>query len=161
MNKYNKKLNDINVANLIEYDREQYNLAIENDIYSQLDQTDMQKESTKFEKDIEKILLKYNIKYKTQEQLTEEQFKKYGKAINTPDFLIESELIINGHSINWIDAKNFYGSNNSFVIKKITKQISKYIKSYGSGCIIFNSGFNERLCFDDVLLLNFKSINMI
>ena len=43
--------------------------------------------------------------------------KKYNKAINTPDFLILSNLEINGIKINWIDAKNFYGAY-TYLIRK-------------------------------------------
>ena len=99
--------------------------------------------------------------YKTQEQLTQEQKIKFGKATNTPDFLITSELIINSKKVNWIDAKNFYGSNIEFVISKIIKQIKKYLESYGSGCLIFNHGFNSELKFQDVLILDYDSLKNI
>ena len=83
---------------------------------------------------------------------------KFGKAINTPDFLITSEFIINNKKINWIDAKNFYGSNIEFIISKIKKQIKKYLESYGSGCLIFNYGFNSNLLFQDVIILDYESL---
>jgi len=42
---------------------------------------------------------KNNIKYKTQEELVAEQIKNHGVPINTPDFLIKSDLYINGRKI--------------------------------------------------------------
>ena len=60
--------------------------------------------------------------------------------------------------IKWIDAKNFYGSDIEFIVLKIKKQIKKYLESYGSGCIIFNYGFNSKLSFQDVLILDYDSL---
>jgi hypothetical protein len=116
-NLYHMKLKELLGSNSLSlYDKEQFNQAEKNDIYVTLDQADQSEQSIKFEKQIEDFLIKNNVDYKTQEQLTEEQKIKYGKAINTPDFLITSELIINSKKVNWIDAKNFYGSNIEFVI---------------------------------------------
>ena len=156
---YHKKLKDlINKNKLTTYDQEQYKLADQNDIYVTLNQNDQSDQSILFEKQIEEFLIKNNVEYKTQEQLTKEQMIKFGKAINTPDFLIISEFIINNKKINWIDAKNFYGSNIEFIISKIKKQIKKYLESYGSGCLIFNYGFNSKLLFQDVIILDYESL---
>ena len=156
---YKQKLKQLINNNLLNsYDRSQYDIATQNDIFANLDQINLSIESFKFEKLIEAYLINNNIRYQTQEDLSQEQIKKYGHAINTPDFLIVSEFIINNHKINWIDAKNFYGSNNKFVIDKITKQIRKYIKEYGTGCIIFNHGFNSKLKFEHVIILDYQSL---
>jgi hypothetical protein len=85
----------------------------------------------------------------------DEQIKINGKPINTPDFLIKSQFVINGKKINWIDAKNFYGSNIKFIKTKINKQIVKYNQAYGSGCIIFSLGYNEKY----KTLVNTMSLN--
>jgi hypothetical protein len=157
---YHRKLKELLGSNkLSTYDKEQFNQAEKNDIYVTLDQAKQSEQSIIFEKQIEDFLIKNNVEYKTQEQLTEEQKIKYGKAINTPDFLITSELIINSKKVNWIDAKNFYGSNIEFVVSKIKKQIKKYFESYGPGCLIFNHGFNSELKFQEVLILDYDSLN--
>jgi hypothetical protein len=158
--KYKTKIKIIkkNLEMLSTYDLEQLALAIKSDIYDQLDQKAISIEATNFENKIEVLLKKHNIKFRTQEQLAREQIKLYGKAINTPDFLIDSELIINNVRINWIDAKNFYGSKIKFITTKIRKQIKKYIQEYGSGSIVFSLGFNPELQFDDVLLLSYDAI---
>lgn len=157
-NFYHKKLKELINSNILSiYDKEQFKIADQNDIYVTMNQSDINEQSIKFEKQIEEFLIKNNVEYKTQEQLIIEQKKKYGKAIITPDFLIISELIINSKKINWIDAKNFYGSNINFVIINIKKQIKKYLDAYGSGCLIFNYGFNSELSFKNVLILDYES----
>jgi len=159
-NIYNTYIKNIkNNINIDIYDYQQIDIAKNNDIYFQLDQTTSIEESKLFEKNIETILIKKNIKYKTQEQLTIEQKKSIGKPINTPDFLILSDLIINNVKINWIDAKNFFGSNNKFIRSKILKQTKKYLASYGSGMILFSLGFNSDLQFKDILLMNYESVH--
>ena len=108
---------------------------------------------------------KLNIKYKTEEELAEEQTKKFGRAIATPDFLIHSELIINGVNINWIDAKNYYGADANFVINNIKKQGKKYIKLFGPGAIVFNLGYSSKLSQSindkNILLLSFMDLEKI
>lgn len=146
---------------ITDYDMRQLDLALKSDNFNQLDQTNIHVMAENFESEIEKILIKHNIKHQTQLQLTEIQKSNYGKAINTPDFLILDDLIINDHKIKWIDAKNFYGANIPFIKSKITKQIKKYISEYGSGCIIFSLGFNELLNFPNVLLLDVNDISKI
>jgi hypothetical protein len=133
-------------------------LAIENDVYALIDQSQIQKDSEKFELDIKKILDQNNIKYKTQEELVVEQIKNHGMPINTPDFLIKSDLYINGRKINWIDAKNFYGSNVPFVSDKIKKQTEKYVKTWGPGSIIFSLGFNEKLHYNNIILIDYREL---
>lgn len=156
-NKYHDKISSLANSKhtniLSKYDFNQLNEAIYHDIYFQLDQSMIEKESKNFETLVENKLKLLNVKYKTQEQLVKEQIKQFGNPINTPDFLIESELILNNKKINWIDAKNFYGSNIKFIISKITKQVKKYISNYGFGCIIFRLGYNDILKFDNVLIL--------
>lgn len=149
---YLNKVGDISSFNL-----EQINFALDNDIFNKVDQSDQIEKSENFEGEINRYLTKKNIKFKTQDELKEEQIKKYGSPINTPDFLIISNLVINGKKINWIDAKNFYGANTFLVRKKIKKQVQKYIDSYGHGCILFSLNFSEKLKFDNVLVLSYKS----
>ena len=124
-----------------------------------VNQDEIQERAGQFERQIEDVLKKIGVKYKTQNQLTEEQIKSCGKAFSTPDFLIESELTINGHEIKWIDAKNFFGSNVSFVKTKINEQTKKYIKNYGKGSIIFNLGFNESYFDSNIFFLSWNAFN--
>jgi hypothetical protein len=140
---------------LSEFDLEQLNFAKENDIFNKVDQTEQINNSKNFELEIQNFLVKNKIKFKTQNELTKEQIKKYGKAVNTPDFLILSDFYINDKKINWIDAKNFYGADTFLIKNNIQKQISKYIDEYGFGSIMFSLNFSEKLHFDNVLLTSF------
>jgi hypothetical protein len=93
--------------------------------------------ANKFEKIIEEILIKKGIKYKTQEMLTKQQKEKYGRAVSTPDFEIEHPVY------KWIDAKNFYGTDNlKFFWKKMREQIKKYP---GKGILVFSLGHRKGL----------------
>ena len=154
--KYNNKLTYLikHKDLLNDYDSKQLTLAINNDDFALINQDKIQKKSLDFEKEIEIFLKKNSISFQTQEELSEEQTKLYGKAVNTPDFLITSELFINKIKINWIDAKNFYGAKIYFIKKSIEKQIKKYINKYGTGCIIFKLGYNSKLNFKGVLLID-------
>ena len=144
---------------LDDYDYKQFEIAKENDDFALVNQDEIQEKAENFERQIEEILKKMNIKYKTQNQLAKEQIKSHGKPFSTPDFLIESELTINGHEIKWIDAKNFFGSNVSFIKTKIIDQTKKYIKNYGKGSIIFNLGFNQSYSDSNILFLSWNSFN--
>lgn len=146
------------VGNISEFDLEQINFALNNDIFNKVDQSEQIENSENFEEKVKNFLLSKNISFKTQDELREEQIIKYGKPINTPDFLILSNLVINGKKINWIDAKNFYGANTFLIRKKIKKQVQKYIDDYGYGCILFSLNFSEKLNFDNVLLLSSMSL---
>lgn len=113
--------------------------------------------ANKFEDEIGLILKKNNIRFKTQNELIAEQVEKYGKSINTPDFL----LIDDSHEYKWIDAKNFYGACTDFVISKIVKQIAKYINSYGNGIVVFSKGFCDKITHhlgDNVKCIHIKQL---
>jgi hypothetical protein len=155
--KYSQKLTKINKKKLSKFDNKMIDYSIECDKYALIDGSKIMKDALQFEKDIEKILIKLKIKFKTQDELAEEQIKEFGKAINTPDFLILSEFYVNKIKINWIDAKKFYGSNINFVKTKIEQQTKKYISEYGTGAIIFNLGFNENLNFGEIILIDYNS----
>jgi len=157
--KYGKKLTQLIKKNKIlsPRDKKELELAISNDLYALINQDDVLKKSTNFELRVQKILDLNDIRYKTQEQLAEEQIKKSNIATNTPDFLILDDLYINGIKINWIDAKNFYGLNTPYIKKRIKHQIKKYLNAWGSGAIIFNLGFSSKLIVNNILFMDFYS----
>jgi hypothetical protein len=157
--KYHKKLNKIikNKQILSSHDKTQLDWAISHDAYALINQDEILTKSNEFEDKIAYLLDRLNIRYKTQSELASEQIAKSNIATNTPDFLILDELYINEIKINWIDAKNFYGSKSKFMIKKIKSQTSKYINSWGSGSIIFNLGFNSDLKIESILMIDYIS----
>jgi hypothetical protein len=142
-------LNDVN--------KMQLQIALNNDIFLNVS-SEQNIYATNFELDIENnILKKNNIQYMTQNELSKEQIKLYGKPINTPDF-VTFNLNINNVQINWIDAKNYYGANINFVYDKTLKQIEKYINTYGMGCIIYKYGFSSKLYFEKTLIFKYDDI---
>jgi hypothetical protein len=157
--KYKKKLIYLIKHNKIlsSSDASQLDIAISNDLYALINQDQVLKKSTDFELKIQTILDKLGIRYKTQEQLAKEQIEESDKATNTPDFLILDDLWINGQKINWIDAKNFYGLNTQYLIKRIKHQTKKYINAWGTGSIIFNLGFSSKLKIPEILFIDYYS----
>jgi hypothetical protein len=131
-------------------DVRQIEVASKLDVSSAVDNEERERMATEFEENLGVFLTENGIKYRTQEELSEEQTEKYGHPVNTPDFLIETDLEINGKKINWIDAKNFYGGIIPTNISSMKKQIRKYVEEYGSGAIKFRYGFNDKLKIDDV-----------
>jgi hypothetical protein len=127
------------------------------DVFSQIDKTQSEKNAIDFENQLGTLLTNASIKYKTQEELSKIQIAKYGHAVNTPDFLIKSDFVLNGKRINWIDAKNFYGANSWFIKFSIQKQIKKYNKQFGYGAIVFSRGFSSGLKIHDVMLIDYDS----
>lgn len=157
--KYKKKLTQLIKGNKILSSRDatQLDLAISNDLYALINQDKVLKKSTEFELKIQEILDKLGIRYKTQEQLAQEQIEQSDKATNTPDFLILDNLWINGQKINWIDAKNFYGLNTQYLRKRIKHQTKKYLDAWGTGSIIFSLGFSSGLKIPGILFIDYCS----
>tara|TARA_B100000575_G_scaffold266448_1_gene243786 strand:+ start:2045 stop:2926 length:882 start_codon:yes stop_codon:yes gene_type:complete len=140
--------------------------VIDNDIFNTTKQDIIKEYATKFEKKIEYSIDNiYKLKYKTEDQLKEEQKIKYGRAILTPDIYLISELYINNIKINWIDAKNYYGANTKIIVRNLKKQIDKYYKILGSGAIVFSLGYSSELnnIFNNnkIILLSFNDFNSI
>ena len=158
--KYNLKLTKIiKKKKLIsEYDKEQLKIAIDNDAYALINQNEILRKSMEFEDLIKNILIQNEVKFKTQSELAQEQLETDNIITNTPDFLILSDFYINDIKINWIDAKNFYGSYSNFMINKINKQTEKYINKWNTGTIIFSLGFNSKLQFDNILVIDYNSL---
>jgi hypothetical protein len=129
------------------------------DMFTQTNKTESEKNALEFEYKIGKFLTSKSVKFKTQEELAKEQIAKYGKAINTPDFLIISDFSINNKPIKWIDAKNFYGAKSWFIKLSIEKQVKKYIKEWGNGAIVFSQGFSEKLEINNhSMLIDYASL---
>lgn len=156
---FKKLINNDGYNKLNEDDKKQFIKANKYDKFAIINQQKIHDASLLFEKEIEKLLVKHNIKYKTQEMLCKEQIVEHGKCISTPDFLILSKFVINNVDVKWIDAKNFYGADNKFVLDSIKKQTKKYVELYGSGIVIFKLGCNEKLVFDNMLCIAYDQIS--
>ena len=139
----------------------QFQLAKKHDIFALVNQDQVVEQANLFEESIQNILDINNIRYITQTELVEEQTRKYGKPINTPDFLIKTPIKINGYEVNWIDAKNFYGANVKFIKDSLIDQTKKYINTYGSGCVVYKLGFNDEFAIGKILFLSYNAFKNI
>lgn len=127
--------------------------AIDNDVIASADQSIVQERAQEYEDSIGKYLKSHGIKYRTQESLVAEQEKKYGHAVATPDFLLESKVYLNNYPIAWIDAKHLYGGNLGFVRSSLQKQADKYTKRWGYGAFFFSAGYSEDLRINGAMLI--------
>ena len=138
-------------------DQSQFNLAKANDILEGCDPNLVLENSLRFEDDVEKWLSDQKLSFLTQDDLV-----KRGSSL-TPDFLFSPSVMIRGRSINWIDAKNFYGTKKGFLFKKIKKQVKRYTDAFGEGAIVFSLGCSEEvkisgvtMCFLERVKPNYK-----
>ena len=130
-------------------------IAEDNDFISSTDQDQVRKEAQEFEDTLEIFFKQKGIRFITEGKSTEWQKKTVGKAAATPDILFLDDVTINGQQINWIDAKNFYGSSLSKrTVNDSKKQMKKYHDHFGSGAIIYAHGFSSDIKIPDCLLLD-------
>ncbi|MBS71533.1 MAG: hypothetical protein CMO20_01080 [Thermoplasmata archaeon] len=143
-----------------ERDAKEFKMAEEKDRVTNVDQGDTAKKADLFEVVVGNLLDDLGINYRRQEDLLKEQQKEHGRPVNTPDFLILDNLVINGEPIAWIDAKNFYGANLSFTKKKTKKQMNRYIEEWGVGAIVYRHSFCKDLKIPGVLMLDQTPLDM-
>jgi hypothetical protein len=154
----NKTKEAIDKYELEKWEISQIQIANNMDSFIRADNTRTREKAENFENVLGKYLKKHKIKFKTEEELKREQKKKYGKPINTPDFLIKSDLYIDGKKINWIDAKNYYGANTDHINENIENQTKKYIDKFGFGALVFSLGFSQKLRMKNILMLDYRYI---
>ena len=124
------------------YDRDQLLLAFENDeIAVTAQQNVLQlREAQAFENEIEAILQKKGISYKTEKILAKSQIKNIGIAISTPDFLLSKEYLLQGKKIHWIECKSYFGASIPILQEKLWKQTQRYVEHWGPGLVVFKHG---------------------
>ena len=71
---------------------------------------------------------------------------------------INSMMNINPIDSNNTTLKTYISHSLYNYYHEINKQIQKYLDSYGPGCIIFNHGFNSKISFHNVLLLDYDCL---
>jgi hypothetical protein len=99
-----------------------------------------------FEAEIEKYLRSNGIRFKRQDELTQEQTHFFQAPFSTPDFLLVDEVFINGHQVRWIDAKNYYGSSDVIMqVQSMKKQANRYVGYWGPGAMVFALGYCSEL----------------
>jgi len=83
-------------------------------------------------------LSEFNIQFKTEEQLREEN------SLATPDIFFIDPVFINGIRVHWIEAKCHFGVDIQSHKKKLVAQLKRH-KSLGPGAVVYKAGFCDSL----------------
>jgi len=63
----------------------------------------------------------------------------------TPDFLFKEPVMVNGHIINWLDAKNYYWYGSPLTARSVHMQAEKYTEAFGPGAFVFRHGADPQV----------------
>lgn len=121
-------------------DLKQYYMASENDITDIKHQRKVGTRAAAAEKRFVDAFRETGVNIKTQDDLVQEQMKKYGRAVLTPDLLPVDTVYINGKRVNWIDFKSYTLLPNTFIFSSLISQAEKYNKEFGPGAFVFEFG---------------------
>jgi len=127
-----------------------------------------------FEKAVESYLISNKVNYISEKEQKKFYFLKAELCLPTPDFLFTSPVILHlekefKSSINWIEAKMFYGastipSDSKSAVGQILSKAKKYVDLYGPGAIIFaygcGSDLAENLKERNVIALDASPLNL-
>lgn len=95
----------------------------------------------------------------TEGQLASKQKAEHGRALFTPDILFEKPIIINGHTIHWIDYKDYAGCPDTYLYKSNVAQAEKYNSVFGSGAIMYHYGYVD-MKIPSTVLLDARSLDV-
>lgn len=135
-------------------ERNEFEEAEKADRVSNVDQSETHERADIFEEILADWFEAQGVRVRRQNEMVKEQMREHGRPVNTPDLLFLDHVSINGEPIAWIDAKHFYGSDVDFQRKKITKQASRYVESWGQGALVFRHGFCDNLHIPGTILLD-------
>jgi hypothetical protein len=125
-------------------DQEQFRIAEANDAESTFNQQYIADIAQQNEDMFVNFFVQLGIGVKTQTAMVAEQVQSHGRAIITPDLLFTDDVFINGEKINWIDFKDYIGSDVWGRIKKSNhEQCEKYTRTFGPGALAFSRSFVE------------------
>lgn len=138
-------------------DNNEFRIAQEHDCIEGTDPNLILKHSLAYENVVESWLRSQDVSYKTQGDILRESRIEVGNPLLTPDFLLQSKCTIGGKPVNWIDAKNFYGTKKSFLYPKLVKQARKYVDAFGPGAIVFSLGCSDEVSVNHVIMCRLNS----
>lgn len=119
----------------------QFKSALNNDIYTLIDDNKINEKYIKYVQFVKQYLNKNNTKY-------------------ISDKILLVKCLINSKPINWIYCCNEYGYDNEYLLNKLNN-ICKENNNHGYGCIFFSLGFCLELKIDNALLIYFPFKNEI
>ena len=143
-----------------ERERKEFEAAEDADRVSNVDQSITHEKADIFEEILADWFEAQGVRVRRQEEMVKEQMKEHGRPVNTPDLLFLDHVEINGEPVAWIDAKHFYGADVDFQRKKIVKQASRYVDTWGQGALVFRHGFCDNLHIPGTVLLDCGPLNL-
>lgn len=125
---------------------------------------DRQRHATLFEEACALWVDQFGVSYSTDECLKEKNRERQKNGLSvlpTPDFLLDETVVYRGQPVRWVECKNYYGTCESKVSKKLgfMKTAKKYRLAYGAGLMVFRHGFNADLKVPEgVQFLDFNNL---
>lgn len=106
--------------------------------------------ATLFEAALEAHLRAQGIKFMTEAEVKAPFRHTHTPFPLSPDFLLLDDVIINGHKINWIEAKAFYAAASNInapagAIGSLPAKAQRYAAAFGPGAFVFLRGFSRDL----------------
>jgi len=135
-------------------ERDEFEAAEKADRVSNVDQSVTHERADIFEEILADWFEDQGVRVRRQGEMVKEQMKEHGRPVNTPDLLFLDHVEINGEPVAWIDAKHFYGADVDFQRKKIAKQATRYVDSWGQGALVFRHGFCNNVHIPGTVLLD-------
>lgn len=114
--------------------------VFEADLSSRLHAERAKTRSQEYENAVEEYLRAAGASFQTEDELRAEQIIRYGAPRLTPDFLFREPVRIHGHSVRWLDAKNYPMYGGKIAAKSIARQAVKYTEAFGPGAMVFSGG---------------------
>ena len=141
-------------------ERNEFEAAEAADRVSNVDQSETHVRADLFEEILADWFEGQGVRLRRQEEMVKQQMKEHGRPVNTPDLLFLDHVEINGEPVAWIDAKHFYGADVDFQRKKISKQATRYVDSWGQGALVFRHGFCENVHIPGTILLDCGQLDL-
>lgn len=142
-------------------ERTEFHAAEAADTVSNFNQDECRTRADRFECFLCEWFEQRGVRLRRESEIVKEQVAKHGRAVCTPDILFLDHVEINGTTVSWIDAKNFYGSGTAAFQKKSTrKQIEKYIREWGHGAIVYRYSFCKNLSIPKCTMLDVTSLDL-
>jgi hypothetical protein len=139
-------------------DLDQFKIAEKNDATNIINQQIIVKIAYANEDRLVNYFKTLGIRIKTQNDLIDEQHKKFGRAIITPDILFIDEVYINGRRVHWLEYKDYAGTTVGFLYRSNIAQTTKYVKKWGPGAICYRHSYVDNMNIPNVMMLDAQTL---
>jgi Protein of unknown function TPD sequence-motif len=133
---------------------EQYELALKNDAEASFNQQEVARVAAENEARTVSYFNSIGIAMKTQDELTKEQMKEYGRAVATPDILFTETVYVNGERVHWLDYKDYTATEIPFIFNSNVDQAARYIEKWGPGIMCYRTGVVENVTIPSTMCLS-------